>query len=69
MRRFLICGTCTTANNLSPKRGTRVLLSGDEGKLLTTELAVVTSARELATWFYVTSLTEHVGVYEEVAHV
>lgn len=69
MRRFLICGTCTTANNLSPKGGTRGLLSGDEGKLLTTELAVVTSARELATWFYVTSLTEHVGVYEEVAHV
>lgn len=26
-------------------------LSGDEGKLLTTELAVVTGATELATWF------------------
>lgn len=26
-------------------------LSGDEGKLLTTEIAVVTGATELATWF------------------
>lgn len=26
-------------------------LSGDEGKLLTTEIAVITGATELATWF------------------
>lgn len=60
MRRFSICGNCSTASCLSPEGGTRGL--GVVVKFLTSGLAVVTQCYDfLLSCLSASGLTGHVG--------